>query len=286
MCYSRSRSVRELQGNGVCFEAVNVCVLPPAFLKARPSIRRAMSTHFSTHRTSSFDVDAVGLAKRFGGVWALRDVSLCIASGEAVALVGPNGAGKSTLLKLLATLWRPTVGTLRLFGQHTRDPSPTVRQRIGYLGHESLLYPQLTLRENLALYGRLYGLSAPSPRVTDLFAQLALDGWGERPIRTLSRGLLQRAALARSLLHEPQLLLLDEPFTGLDAAAAERVAQMLHSLQHKGTTIVLSTHDFHQAEAFCQRVICLDRGRVVYDGPMVTPLQPAYRTWTNSRPQH
>ncbi len=227
-------------------------------------------------------VDGRWLGKRFGHLWALRAINVSISVGETIALVGPNGAGKTTLLRLLATISRPTEGALRLFGELVEEENHSIRRRIGYAGHTSLLYPQLTVKENLGFYARLYRIAAPAERVEELTNRLGLVGWAQRPVHSLSRGLEQRAALARALLHEPDLLLLDEALTGLDTEAIDRVLRLLAELRQKGLTIVFSTHDFAQAQALGQRVLCLNGGQVIYDGPMVRPLAKAYRTWIKS----
>ncbi|MCX8071548.1 MAG: ABC transporter ATP-binding protein [Candidatus Binatia bacterium] len=225
-------------------------------------------------------VQSSGLGKRLGYDWALRSVDVQIRRGEAVVLVGPNGAGKSTLLKLFATLWSPSEGTLRLFGKSPGDQACWIRGQIGYLGHSSLLYPQLTVRENLTLYARLYGVPRPRERVSEVCEQLGLIGWRERPVGSLSRGLEQRAGLARALIHDPKLLLLDEPLTGIDAEGRDLVMGYLGTIcRGEARTLVMSTHDFAQAETFCQRVICLRSGRIVYDGPMPRVLVNAYKQW-------
>ncbi|GBD26086.1 Arginine transport ATP-binding protein ArtM [bacterium HR30] len=234
---------------------------------------------------STVFVESDNLGKRFGHHWALRGANIRIRAGETVVVIGPNGAGKSTLLKLFATAWKPTEGMLRLFGRLVSEDAPFIRQQIGYVVHTSLLYPQLTVRENLAFYARLYRTAGAAERVEELSKRLGLVGWGARPVRGLSRGLEQRAALARALLHRPPLLLLDEPLTGLDPEATEEVLRLIAELQETGVTVVLSTHDFAKAEAVGRRVLCLRAGRVVYDGPMIRPLAEAYRAWMQPDPE-
>jgi heme exporter protein A len=162
---------------------------------------------------------ARGLCRSFGRVRVLRDVDLTLAPGEALAVAGPNGAGKSTLLRLLAGLMRPTAGEVRVLGRPITGGTADARRALGLLSHHSLLYDDLTLAENLTFAARLYGLPRPAEA-----ARAALDaaGLGARAgdsPRRLSRGLLQRAAIARAMLHGPRVLLLDEPFTALDAAS-------------------------------------------------------------------
>jgi len=207
------------------------------------------------------------VVRRFGTVVALGGVNVDIGRGECVALFGPNGAGKTTLLRMLATLVRPTSGTLQLFGGGERRAWTAARRRIGFLGHRSFLYPDLSPTENLRLYAELYGVAAPERRIAELIEQTGVEGWAHRPLRTLSRGLEQRCAVARALLHDPELLLLDEPFSGLDAAG---VAMLTHSLQQTRSarrSIVVSTHDVALGLAVSTRAILLRRGRIAWDGP-------------------
>ena len=154
-------------------------------------------------------VDADTIAKSFGRVRVLRGLTLRVDGGDTVALFGPNGAGKSTLLRLCATLYAPTAGTLALFG--SRQPSAETRRRIGLLGHQSFLYPDLSARENLVFYGRLYGLPRPEHAADAWLERVGLAANATRSVRVFSRGMEQRLALARTLLHDPELLLLNEP---------------------------------------------------------------------------
>ena len=159
-------------------------------------------------------IEAENLSKTFAWVPVLYGVSYRVAQGETVAIFGPNGAGKTTFLRLLATLLKPSSGTLQLFG-YTPD-NPVVRRKLGFLGHESFLYPDLTPIENLTFYGKAYGLPDLRDRIAFVLQFVGLQDWGNTQVRTFSRGMEQRVALARALLHEPELLLFDEPYTGLD----------------------------------------------------------------------
>jgi heme exporter protein A len=216
--------------------------------------------------SASLVIETRRLSRRFAGVHAVEAVDLRVEAGEAVALFGPNGAGKTTLLRMLATLLRPTRGDLRLFGRPVSDGGGSARRRIGFLSHQSFLYPDLTPTENLEFYGRMFGVPAPAKRVNHLLEQVGLLGWAHRPVRTLSRGLEQRCALARALLHAPDLLLMDEPFTGLDVDAATMLRDMLRQAHARGTTLIMSTHDLTQAFALCRRAIILVRGRLMWSG--------------------
>jgi heme exporter protein A len=214
------------------------------------------------------------LIKRFGRAAALDDVTLRVEAGEAALLLGPNGAGKTTLLRCAATLLRPQRGVVRIGGLDAAREGAAVRRRLAVLGHESFLYPDLSPLENLTFYARLYGLAGPERRALELVEQLGLRGWTHRPVRTLSRGLVQRCALARVLLHTPDLLLLDEPFTGLDAEARALLSGVLRDAHARGTAMLMSTHDLELGLALCQRAIVLAGGRLAWQGP-VTPADAA-----------
>ncbi len=216
-------------------------------------------------------VEARGLRKAFGASLVLRDVDLTVAHGETVAILGPNGAGKSTLLKVLAGIARPSAGALRLFDAdcYPGRPTPDVLGRIGFVGHEPLVYEDLTPRQNLELYARLYGArgaddgATPTERARASLERVGLGHVMERATRALSRGMLQRLALARATLHRPALLLLDEPFTALDESASELLARELRARAAAGTSIVLVTHDFRRAAELADRLVVLAAGRLV-----------------------
>ena len=211
-------------------------------------------------------IRAERLARGFGGVRVLTGVDLTVAAGEVVVLLGPNGAGKTTLLRILALLLAPTGGRLVLFGTDAKRAPAALRRRIGYAGHEISCYPDLSGAENLAFYAQLFGVAEPAARIARLLAWAGLDGAGRRPVRTYSRGMSQRLALARALLHEPDLLLLDEPFSGLDPDAVERLQQQLLELRAAGHSIVLATHDVDRAAPVASRIAILHRGRIAWAG--------------------
>jgi heme exporter protein A len=202
-----------------------------------------------------------------GDVVALSGVDLDIAAGQMVALVGPSGSGKSTLIALLAGLMRPSAGEVRVLGTRLGRGADEARRAIGLLSHQSLLYDDLTLLENLTFTARLYGL--PRPRETAL-AALAAAGLSERAgesPRRLSRGLGQRAAIARAMLHSPRLLLLDEPFTALDAASADRLRDELRRRLAEGLGLVIVTHHLAEVWQIATRVAVLVAGRWTTDEP-------------------
>ena len=227
-------------------------------------------------------IRAERLARGFGGVRVLTGVDLTVAAGEVVVLLGPNGAGKTTLLRILALLLAPTGGRLVLFGTDATRAPAALRRRIGYAGHEISCYPDLSGAENLAFYAQLFGVAEPAARIARLLAWAGLDGAGRRPVRTYSRGMSQRLALARALLHEPDLLLLDEPFSGLDPDAVERLQQQLLELRAAGHSIVLATHDVDRAVPVASRLAILHRGRIAWahDGRAddAAVIVAAYRT--------
>ncbi|MBI3801533.1 MAG: heme ABC exporter ATP-binding protein CcmA [Deltaproteobacteria bacterium] len=209
---------------------------------------------------STWVVEAENVQKTFAWVPVLQGISCRIGGGEVVGIFGPNGAGKTTFLRLLATLLKPSGGTLRLFGRAPHEPA--VRRRLGFLGHDSFLYPDLTPIENLTFYGRAYGLSQVEARISTALEQIGLRDWGNTPVRTFSRGMEQRLALARTLLHEPDLLLLDEPHTGLDSLGVTTLQTTLARAKEQGKTVVLTTHDFALGLELCDRALILHHGRL------------------------
>jgi heme exporter protein A len=207
-------------------------------------------------------VTASGLVKLYGATRALAGVSLTLRAGQVTSLEGPNGAGKSTLLALLATLARPTAGELRYGALDPRHDLEIIRPAIGLVAHDSLVYPDLTPREALRLCASLYSLADAHAVVEHAIERAALSDVVDRTARTLSRGQLQRLALARATLHDPMLLLFDEPTTGLDRAATSRVIEALRDARSRGRIVVLVTHDHALAEAIADRRVILERGRI------------------------
>lgn len=183
-----------------------------------------------------------GLTKSFGATRALRGVDLELGAG-AFALVGGNGAGKSTLLRVLGTLMRPDAGELSIDGLDTRMEALKARAKLGYVGHESMLDPVLTLRENLLFFGRLYGVAGAATRADELIQRFAAEPFADTPVADLSRGQEQAGALCRALMHMPSVLLLDEPSTGLDTAAQNRLGELIRQEADRGVCVLFSTHD-------------------------------------------
>jgi heme exporter protein A len=212
-------------------------------------------------------VTATGLTRRYGAVRALDGVDLTLAAGEVLLILGPNGAGKSTLLRTLAGLLRPTAGSVSVSGQLLARDTHDARRAIGLLSHQSLLYDELTLLENLVFTARLYNLADPTARAhAALTAQGLADRAHDRP-RSLSRGMQQRAAIARALIHDPPLLLLDEPFTGLDAVAGDRLRALLAAHTGGLRAMVIVTHHASEAWELASRVGVMVRGRWALEGP-------------------
>jgi heme exporter protein A len=212
-------------------------------------------------------IEAQSLSKSFGPRSALAGVDLTVSSGESVILAGPNGAGKTTLLRILATLTRPTSGTVRIAGLDPAKAGIEARRRIGFLSHRILLYEDLTAEQNLRFFARMYDLSDGPERARTLLNQVGLATRGQDLVRTFSRGMKQRLAVARAVLHSPEVLLLDEPYTGLDPNASEVLTDLLVTLAGEGCTILLTTHNIGRGLAVGSRMVVLVDGRVVYDNP-------------------
>jgi heme exporter protein A len=207
------------------------------------------------------------LEKSFGYKYALRGVTLKIGPGEVVALAGPNGAGKSTLLRILATLSRPTRGRVAVDAIEIPEGAMQARASIGYVGHQTLLYDELTVAENLRFYAQLYALNDIDARIQDVAARFGLTRRLDDLVRTLSRGYQQRATLARALLHHPRVYIFDEPYTGLDQDSAALVDDLFERARTEGATVLFSTHDFARGLAAADRALILRGGRIVYDAP-------------------
>ena len=208
---------------------------------------------------------------------ALNRISFSIKSGEIVAVLGPNGAGKTTLLFVAATLLTPTSGAVR-FGEWTAaGGGDDLRRRIGLVGHDLYVYSDLSAVQNLRFFANLYQVEGVNGRVESAVRQAGLDGRGHESIATFSRGMRQRLAIERALIHDPRLVLLDEPFTGLDEASAEQLKTRLRTLREQGCMVVVTTHDIEAVDGLADRAVLLLDGRLsaIEAGP--TPLRERYR---------
>jgi ABC-type multidrug transport system ATPase subunit len=223
------------------------------------------------------DLSIRELSRNFGRRRALSRVSLDCRAGEIVGLLGPNGAGKSTLLAILSTLAAPSSGDVLYGGRTAKQIGAPVRSRIGVLSHDLHLYSELTAIENLVFFGRLYGVSNPDAAAADALRRARLDDRARDVISGFSRGMRQRLALERALLHGPRLLLLDEPFTGLDDASTMALIARLRELRSAGCIILVATHDLDVGEAVLDRAVILHDGRLISREPDVRGLRKRYQ---------
>lgn len=207
------------------------------------------------------------VTKLFGRVPVLKELDLELEPGRCHVLFGRNGAGKSTFLRIAATLLRPTSGELFYDGQELQSHGSAIRDRLGFVSHQSFVYAELTVRENLEFYGELYGRSRD---VDELLEWSDLTLRQHSPARSLSRGMQQRLTIARALLHEPKLLLLDEPFTGLDVLSGDKLHALLTDIKGSDTTIALATHDIERGVALADRILLMEAGRIVFDATGAT----------------
>ncbi len=209
-------------------------------------------------------VEVAGVWKFYGAYPALREISFGVEPGACMALLGRNGAGKTTLLRILAGLSRPARGRVTVFGAETRDRA--TRHSIGILGHGISLYDELSAYENLKLFASMYGLSEPKRAAMDWLERTGLDRVRDGLVREFSRGMRQRLAVARAFLHDPAVLLLDEPFTALDDRAIALLQTLLRDALADGRTIVISTHQLREALELATHVALLVRGRLAHTG--------------------
>ncbi len=200
------------------------------------------------------------LIKRFGIKAVLRGVNFTVQPGEFVALLGPNGAGKTTFLRILASLSRPTLGEVNVAGHHLPKEAAAVRARLGVVSHLPLLYGDLSAEENLQFYGRMYGISNLGPRITEVLEMVGLENRRRDLTRTFSRGMQQRLAIGRAVLHDPDVMLFDEPYTGLDQDASSMLDDVLKTVAARGRTVVMTSHDLARAEDLATRFDILTRG--------------------------
>ncbi|MCL1846908.1 MAG: ABC transporter ATP-binding protein [Coriobacteriia bacterium] len=203
-----------------------------------------------------------GLTKAFGVRKALSDVGFILPEGAFLSIFGPNGAGKTTLLRVLSTLLRPSAGTARILGCDLKTQPDDIRGQIGLISHRSMLYPDLTAEENLGFAARLYGVPQPQERVAELLATVELTARRHDPVRTFSRGMTQRLSIARALIHNPRLVFLDEPYSGLDPHAVEILDTLIASIRD-GRSFVMVSHDLQKGFELSSHILMLAKGKQV-----------------------
>lgn len=207
-------------------------------------------------------IETKHLSKVFGTRRAVDDVSISIPQGAFVSIFGPNGAGKTTLLRMLSTLSRPSAGEARVMGVDIKEEPDEARDHIGLISHQPMLYPDLSAEENLLLYAKLYGVQNPEARVLELLDAVGMKHRRLDPVRTFSRGMTQRAAIARALVHDPAVVFLDEPYSGLDPHAVEIFDGLIEQIRGQHTFVMVS-HDLQKGFDMCTHALVLARGRVV-----------------------
>lgn len=211
-------------------------------------------------------IKATGLTKKIGSKTILRGIDLHIPKSQFVTVFGPNGAGKSTLLKTLALLMKPSTGEIIINGFDAKKDPAAISKQLGVISHQTFLYENLTARENLRFYGRMYDVPNLEDRIYDVLNQVGLEFSLNDPVRTFSRGMQQRLAIARAILHNPAVLFLDEPYTGLDPHAIQILNSVLARLNSDNRTIFMITHNFEEGLDITDRVLFVVQGRIVYDG--------------------
>jgi len=217
-----------------------------------------------TESSGSAFLSISGLKKSYGGLEALRGVDLALQQGEFLCLFGPNGAGKSTLLKIIATLLRPSTGQVKVLDFDLHEQPEKYRAQLGMVSHQSFLYQDLTALENLEFYATLYGVEQPHKRALELLEQVNLTARADTLAANLSRGMQQRLTIARALVNDPSLLLLDEPYTGLDEHAASVLRDQLQILHSRKRTIIMVTHNLRRGMESATRLGILAKGKLVY----------------------
>ncbi|MFN8449824.1 MAG: heme ABC exporter ATP-binding protein CcmA [Anaerolineae bacterium] len=221
-------------------------------------------------------IETHALVKAYGLHVVLRKLDWSVERGQFVALLGPNGSGKSTLLRLLAGLSKPTSGKISVGGWELPREAFAVRAQIGMVSHKPLLYENLTARENLLFFCRLYNLDDHEGHIRRGLERVGLVRRANDLVRTYSRGMLQRLSIARALLHDPHVLLMDEPYTGLDVDAAATLDSLMRDAHSEGHTIIMTTHELERAAALADRAVILSRGVIGYDAPMSADIAARY----------
>ncbi len=233
---------------------------------------------------TTWAIEVKGLSKSFGNNRALSDIDLQVGRGEHVTVLGPNGAGKTTLVKVLSTLSKPSTGTLRVDGEDVRNDPVKIRRRIGLVSHETFLYDDLTVYENLRFYGRMYDIPSLKERIHEVVSQIRMESRLHDRVGTLSHGMQQRVSIARAVIHSPSVLFLDEPEVGLDTQAVAMLRDVLESVNTPERTIVMTTHNLKQGIEMGDTVVILNRGKIVYQSSRgdidMANFQEVYQSYT------
>jgi heme exporter protein A len=209
-------------------------------------------------------IEVRGLNKKFGYKTALRNIDIVLQQGDSLALFGPNGAGKSTLIQVLCSLLRPTSGSVRIAGYEAARDREALHQIIGLVGHQTFLYPHLTAYENLKFYGSMYRLDRLDKRVAEVLELVGLSGSVNDTVQNFSRGMQQRLSIGRAILHDPMIMFLDEPCTGLDQQGSEDFIKLMLQFRDQGKTLIMASHQLHLGLELCKRAAILKSGRIVY----------------------
>ena len=215
--------------------------------------------------TQSTVIAVTGLTKTFGNLYALRNLSFSLNKGEFLTIFGPNGAGKTTLIRILSTITKASSGEIKIADLSFEDDSEKIRRQIGVIAHQTFLYENLTAEENLRFYGKLYDVENLSKKIETILSEVGLELRKKDFVRTFSRGMQQRLAIARAMLHEPSILLLDEPYTGLDQHASGMLTNWLNRLRSSEQTILMVTHDLEQGMELADRIAILVNGQLVFN---------------------
>jgi heme exporter protein A len=209
-------------------------------------------------------IEARGLNKKFGYKTALRNVDIVLREGDSLALFGPNGAGKSTLIQVLCSLLQPTSGIVRIAGYEARRDREALHQIIGLIGHQTFLYPHLTAYENLKFYGAMYRVARLHVRIIEVLDIVGLGDHRNDVVQNFSRGMQQRLSIGRAIIHDPKIMFLDEPFTGLDQYGSEEFIKLIGQFRDQGKTVIMASHHLQLGIELCDRVAILKSGRIVY----------------------
>lgn len=220
----------------------------------------------SAGSTSSHAIEVAGLTKSFGFHRVLKGIDLNVSRGESLVIFGPNGAGKTTLIKVLATLSRPSRGKVHLADLDIRKDATQIRRQIGVISHHTFLYDNLSAYENLKFYGKMYGVSDLEERISEVIDRVELRDCLHDRVGVFSRGMQQRLSIARAILHDPRIMLLDEPETGLDQQASAMLTDLLKTLTAEARTVLMTTHNLAFGLALAGRVVILHKGRIVHEG--------------------